>query len=79
VNKIPLFPPLPKGDERGIFFAALAPLREKFPIRLVALRRSRMNEVLFSRPAAFLFDPFEKTVVDEVGELQVSERWVGFR
>jgi hypothetical protein len=25
LGKIPLFPPLPKGDERGIFFAAFAP------------------------------------------------------
>jgi hypothetical protein len=24
VGKIPLFPPLPKGDEKGIFFAAFA-------------------------------------------------------
>jgi hypothetical protein len=39
LGKIPLFPPLPKGDETGIFFAAFASLRETFRASVAASPR----------------------------------------
>ena len=43
LSKIPLFPPLPKGDERGIFFAAFASLRETFRASVAATSRCALR------------------------------------